>query len=210
MKLSLSSLGRIIEAEGYVDEGATITQNPHARPEVFLMYGLAKLQAGCSGDVFRFIPLASGDFDGEKLVSRGREFLRSGFGSLGGNAADVEHGASPEKGTAKGREGDHCLPAAASTPLILTAISIKARAARLSDLSLRNTSARSRRMVASEIGTVVNALARTSSSTLERAMKPMPASAATKRFSSSLESSSIMYRGFSLRSKNRSSRASRV
>src|ERR1700747_3689846 len=70
--------------------------------------------------------------------------------------------------------------------LILTAVSMKTKAARLRALSLRNTRARSRRMWGSEMGMIASVLARTSSATFERAMKPTPTSAATKRFSNSL------------------------
>src|SRR5208282_6220338 len=78
----------------------------------------------------------------------------------------------------------------------LTAMSMNALAARLSDLSLRNTSARSRRICASASVIATRALARISSSIFERAINPTPTSAATKRFSSSLESSSIASFGF--------------
>ena len=64
--------------------------------------------------------------------------------------------------------------------------------------------------LSNRMGIATSTLACTSSCTLERAMKPTPTSAATKRFSSSLESSSMAYCGFSLFSWNRSSSASRV
>src|SRR5207245_1667460 len=80
---------------------------------------------------------------------------------------------------------------AVSAVLILTAISIKARAARLKALSLRKTRARSRRICASARGIAARTLAFTSSWTFEREINPIPTSAATKRFSSSLESSSM-------------------
>src|SRR5260370_37502669 len=78
----------------------------------------------------------------------------------------------------------------------LTAMSMKALAARLSDLSLRNTIARPRLTCASANVIATRALARISSSIFDRAIKPTPTSSATKRFSSSLESSSMAKLGF--------------
>src|SRR3984893_9119927 len=88
--------------------------------------------------------------------------------------------------------------ATGSTVLIFTVVSMKARAARLRALSLRKTRAKSRRIWASAMVTATSTLACTSSCTLEQAMKHTPTSAATKRLSNSLESSSMAYCGFSL------------
>src|SRR5436305_3677832 len=92
--------------------------------------------------------------------------------------------------------------AAAWAVRCFTAISMNASAARLRALSLRNTKARSRRICASEIGMAANTPACTSSATCDSAMNPTPTSAATKRLSSSLESSSIEYCGLSFLSSN--------
>src|SRR6516162_3563851 len=91
-----------------------------------------------------------------------------------------------------------------------TAISMKASAARLKALSLRNTSAKSRCNTTSVILRADSAFDLRSTATLDRGMKLIPTSAETKRLVNSLESSSIETIGFKWRSWNSASSASRV
>src|SRR5450631_132186 len=197
-----------------VGEDSHVAQTAGGFFEIVVVDRHTHLQAGSCGNRLLGKPLASGNLDGDQLPRRSghlRERLLRGRALPHCRQADAgwknEHQEQKSGGRLRHRLG---MCANSSVDLCFTAMSMKARAARLRALSLRKTSARSRRTCASAIAIATRTLARTSSSTLDRAMNPTPTSAATKRFSSSLESSSMVKFGFSRRSWNSCSIPSRV
>src|SRR5882724_9170482 len=210
VKLDFGSGGRIGERVGDVGENAGVAQIARGLFEIVLDHRSAHLQSRGGGDGGLREALAADHLDGDQLTGGGGHLRQRLLGCLA-DALDgqgLKKKYEQESGECRGHE--LCVGTNSWVDLCFTAMSMKARAARLSALSLRNTSARSRRTCASAMGMAASALARTSSSTLERAMNPMPTSAATKRFNSSLESSSIEMFGFRRRSRNSSSMPSRV
>src|SRR5580698_357729 len=183
-------------------ESSGVAQVPGCLFEIVVARGSADLQPAFGGDFGFGVALASDDFDRNQLARRGwqlRNWLLRGKSLPEGQPVD----AGEEHKRQQSRRGHHHRAGACTNSwvdLCFTAISMNARAARLRALSLRNTNARSRRTWPSAIAMTASTLARTSSSTLERAIKPIPTSAATKRFNSSLESSSMEKFGFNRRS----------
>src|SRR5579864_8829377 len=209
VEFQLGSGGRVGVRVFNIGEGAGSAQVARGSLEVLLDDGCSELQAGRGRDVGLGKSLAAGYGDGNQL-SRRRGHLVERL--LLGQPRRAEREPYHQDGQQSGREPRHRVGVCTNScvDLCFTAMSMNASAARLSALSLRNTRAKSRRTCTSAIGTADSTRARTSSSTFERAMNPTPTSAATNRFSNSLESSSIVKFGLSRRSWNSCSMASRV
>src|ERR1700722_13158004 len=160
-------------------EHSRIAQSLNRLFEISVRGGLADLQAATGSDFLVGVSGRPLDLNRDELGSRDRRAFAGGL-LLSWRHGQKQRQDGDELGIA--REPLHLArfpTPAAEKFFCFTAISMKALAARLSDLSLRNTMARSRRICASAKLTATSALARMSSSILERAMNPTPTSAAT-------------------------------
>src|SRR5208282_4462853 len=189
-----SRTGRRIGIDN-VAEQAGLAEALHRLFEIAVDGVLAELQAARGKNFFVGVARRSRDFQRDEFVSGdGGRFAGGLF--LGCGSRNEQHQEEYEPGHPAHLDRFPAPAVDVEKFFCFTAISMKALAARLSDLSLRKTIARSRRICASASVIATSALARMSSSILERAIKPTPTSAATKRFSSSLESSSMARFGF--------------
>src|SRR5208282_4151074 len=177
-----------------VAEQAGIAETPYCFLEIAIGGVLADLQAARGQNFFVGVARRPRNFQRDELGrADGRGLAAGGLPLACGSRQEQ---AQEDRNRPAPLHFDRFPAPAAEKFFCLTAISMKALAARLSALSLRNTMARSRRICASASVIRTRTLARMSSSILERAMNPTPTSAATKRFSSSLESSSMARFGF--------------
>ena len=188
-ELELGAFRRVAVAVVHAGEGSGFSQARARCLEVVFADRLPGPQTAGRHHRLRPVALAAGHFDRDQGEGR----MRSLFGGLpvcglggswNGQQQQPGRGRYPEKGMVGDRHGQnstawhraeqrstgpaefpHRLPTAASAVLIFTAISIKAKAARLSALSLRKTRAKSRRTWASAKGIRDSTPARTSSCT---------------------------------------------